>query len=462
MKNGMTASERRAAFSLAAIYAFRMLGLFMILPVMALYAENLGSPDPVLIGLAIGIYGLTQAMLAIPYGLWSDRLGRKPVIAFGLLVFAVGSVVAALADTITGVIIGRALQGAGAVAAAVMALAADLTREEHRTRTMAIIGMTIGLSFAASLGLGPLLERWIGVPGIFWLTSVLALAGIAVLYLLVPNTVAGHGRRDTAAVPGYFREVLRNRQLLRLDAGVFVLHCMLTATFVAVPFALRDFAGLDSARHGYLYLPVLLLSLIAMFPLVIVAETRRRLRETLLVMIAVLAAAQILLWSGHGSLIGIAAALLLFFVAFNVLEALLPSLLAKFAPADRKGTAMGVFSAAQFLGAFTGGVLGGWLYGEFGFVGVFSGSLILASAWFLWARGMEPVRYLSSYMIFVGESAPAEIGDKTRALLEVPGVAEAIIVGEEGVAYLKVDNRTVDKDRIAALAQSWQAEVAGS
>ncbi|MDX9740025.1 MAG: MFS transporter [Gammaproteobacteria bacterium] len=458
----MTASERRAAFSLAAIYAFRMLGLFMILPVMALYAETLDSPDPLLIGLAIGIYGLTQALLAIPYGLWSDRLGRKPVIAFGLLVFAIGSVVAAMADTITGVIIGRALQGAGAVAAAVMALASDLTREEHRTRTMAIIGMTIGLSFAASLGLGPILERWIGVPGIFWLTSVLALAGIAVLYLLVPDTSAGRGKRDTGAVPGYFREVLRNRQLLRLDAGVFVLHCMLTATFVAVPFALRDYAGLDSVRHGYLYLPVLLLSLLAMFPLVIVAETRRRLRETLLMMIVALAVAQLLLWSGYGSTIGIAAALLVFFVAFNVLEALLPSLLTKFAPADKKGTAMGMFSAAQFLGAFTGGVFGGWLYGRFGFAGVFGGSLILASAWFLWARGMEPVRYLSSYMIFVGESTSAEIARKTRELLELPGVAEAVIVGEEGVAYLKVDNRTVDRDQIAALAQSWQIEAAGA
>jgi predicted MFS family arabinose efflux permease len=457
MKNGMNASERRAAFSLAAIYAFRMLGLFMILPVMALYAETLGNPDPLLIGLAIGAYGLTQALLAIPYGLWSDRLGRKPVIAFGLLVFAIGSVVAAMADTITGVIIGRALQGAGAVAAAVMALAADLTREEHRTRTMAIIGMTIGLSFAASLALGPLLERWIGVPGIFWLTAVLALLGIAVLYLLVPDARASRGRRDTGAVPGYFSEVLRDPELLRLDAGVFILHCMLTATFVAVPFALRDFAGLDPARHGYLYLPVLLVSLVAMFPLVVVAEVRRRLRETFLMMILIIAVAQIVLWTGHGSLVGIAAALLLFFVAFNVLEALLPSLLAKVAPADRKGTAMGVFSASQFLGAFAGGVLGGVLYGWMGFAGVFGGSLILAVVWLLWARGMAPVRYLSSYMIFVGESTPDEVARKTRELLEIPGVAEAVVVGEEGVAYLKVDSRTVDKERIAALAESWRA-----
>lgn len=456
----MTASERRAAFSLAAIYAFRMLGLFMILPVMALYAQTLGSPDPVLIGLAIGVYGLTQAVLSIPYGAWSDRLGRKPVIAFGLLVFAVGSVVAALADTITGVIVGRALQGAGAVAAAVMALAADLTREEHRTRTMAIIGMTIGLSFAASLAAGPLLERWIGVPGIFWLTAVLALAGIAVLYLLVPDVPASRSRRDTGAVPGYFGDVLRDRELLRIDGGVFVLHCMLTATFVAVPFALRDHAGLDAAQHGYLYLPVLLLALATMFPLVVLAEVRRRLREILLVMILALVAAQGLLWLGYDSIYGIALALLVFFIAFNVLEALLPSLLAKFAPADKKGTAMGMFSTAQFLGAFTGGVLGGWLYGRLGFAGVFGGSLILASAWFLWARGMAPVRYLASHMIFVGESTPEEIERKTRELLELPGVAEAVIVGEEGVAYLKVDNRTVDRDRIAALARHWQADAA--
>lgn len=456
----MSADERRAAFSLAAIFSFRMLGLFMILPVMALYAHTLGEIDPVLIGLAIGIYGLTQALLAIPYGMMSDRFGRKPVIAFGLLVFALGSVVAAMADTVTGIIIGRALQGGGAIAAAVMAFAADLTREEHRTRAMAIIGMTIGLSFAASMAIGPLLDRWIGVPGIFWLTAALAVAGIAILYLLVPNAPAGRARRDTGAMPADFRTVLRDPQLLRLDAGVFVLHCALTATFVALPFALRDHAGLDAARHGYLYLPVLLLSLVAMVPLVIVAEKRRRLKTVFLAAIATLGAAELVLLWLYGSVAGIAVALLLFFLAFNVLEALLPSLLVKFTPADKKGTAMGVFSSAQFVGAFAGGVFGGWLYGRFGMSGVFGGVLILVSAWLLWARTMAAPRYLASYMIYVGEFTDEQSPERARELLAVPGVAEAVVVGDEGVAYLKVDNRTVDRARIEALAQRWRAQTA--
>lgn len=453
----MAAGERRAALSLAAIFSFRMLGLFMILPVMALYAEELGEPDPVLIGLAIGIYGLTQALLAIPYGMASDRFGRKPVIAFGLLVFAGGSVIAATADTLTGVIIGRALQGGGAVAAAVMALAADLTREEHRTRAMAIIGMTIGLSFALSLALGPVLNAWIGVPGIFWLTAVLAFAGIGILYLFVP-AAPGRPHRDTGAVPRFFGEVLRDRELLRLDGGVFVLHCVLTASFVALPFALRDHAGLEAASHGRLYLPVLLASLVLMFPLVVIAEKRRRLKEVLLGAIAAIALAEAALLWLHGSAFGIAAALLLFFIAFNVLEATLPSLLAKFAPADRKGTAMGVFSASQFLGAFSGGLVGGWLYGLFGMTGVFGFGLIMACVWFLWARTMAPPRYLSSYMIYVGESDPAEGERRVRELLSLPGVAEAVVVEDEGVAYLKVDGKLVDRGRLDDLAKRWRAE----
>lgn len=456
----MSAGERRTAFSLAAIFSFRMLGLFMILPVMALHAQHLGEADPLLIGLAIGIYGLTQALLAIPYGMLSDRLGRKPVIAFGLLVFAAGSVIAATAETMNGIILGRALQGSGAIAAAVMALAADLTREEYRTRAMAIIGMTIGLSFALSLALGPLLNQWVGVPGIFWLTAVLALAGIAILYLFVPDAPR-RPHRDTGAVVGCFGEVLRDRQLLRLDAGVFVLHCVLTATFVVLPFALRDHAGLDAARHGYFYLPVLLVSLVAMFPLVVLAEKRRRLKEVLLACVALIALAELSLLGWHGSLTAIAAALLLFFVAFNVLEALLPSLLAKFAPADKKGTAMGVFSTAQFLGAFSGGLLGGLLYDFQGMAGVFGGALILASLWFLWARTMTHPPYLSSYMIYVGESDAGRNAERTRALLALPGVAEAVIVADEGVAYLKVDNKVVERERIDALARQWRTE-AGS
>jgi predicted MFS family arabinose efflux permease len=452
----MSPEERRAAFSLASIFSFRMLGLFMILPVFALYAETLGDINPVLIGLAIGIYGLTQALLAIPYGLWSDRIGRKPVIAIGLGVFALGSVVAATADTITGIIAGRALQGSGAIAAAVMALAADLTREQHRTRAMAMIGMSIGLSFALALALGPVLNHWIGVPGIFWLTAALALVGIGMLYLVVPDPGRIRPHRDTGAVPGFFADVLRDPQLLRLDAGVFVLHCVLTASFIALPFALRDFAGLDAARHGLVYLPVLLASLVLMMPLVIVAEKHRRLKEVFLAAILILAAAEAGLILLSASLAGIVLMLLLFFIAFNVLEALLPSLLAKFAPADHKGTAMGVFSSCQFLGAFAGGIAGGAMYGGFGLSGTFGFCLFCLLGWALWARTMAPPPYLSSYMISMENFDASEAGARERELLTVPGVAEAVIVVDEAVAYLKVDSRTVDYDRIESVVGAWR------
>lgn len=453
----MSAQERRAAFSLASIFSFRMLGLFMILPVFALYAETLGDIEPVLIGLAIGIYGLTQALLAIPYGRWSDRIGRKPVIAFGLIVFALGSVVAATADTITGIIIGRALQGAGAIAAAVMAFTADLTREQYRTRAMALIGMSIGLSFALALALGPLLNQWIGVPGIFWLTALLAVIGIAILYLVVPEAPRLRSHRDTGAVPGYFGDVLRDPQLQRLNLGVFVLHCVLTASFVALPFALRDHAGLDAGHHGWVYLPVLLASLVLMMPLVIVAEKRRRLKEVFLVAILLIAVAELGLIFLSASLAGIILMLLLFFIAFNVLEALLPSLLAKFAPADKKGTAMGVFSSSQFLGAFAGGVAGGWMFGQFGLVGTFGFCLFCLLVWLLWARSMATPPYLSSYMISMEDFDGSRLAERERELRAVPGVAEAVIVVEDAVAYLKVDSRTVDYKQIESMVGQWRS-----
>ncbi len=461
-RQAITPQERRAAFSLAGIFCFRMLGLFMILPVFALYAETLGEIEPVLIGLAIGIYGLTQSLLAIPFGLWSDRIGRKPVIATGLVIFALGSVVAATADTITGIIVGRALQGAGAIAAAVMALAADLTREQHRSRAMAIIGMSIGLSFALALALGPVLNHWIGVPGIFWLTAVLALSGIAILYLAVPEPARTRPHRDTGTVPGYFGDVLRNPQLLRLDAGVFLLHCVLTASFVALPFALRDFAGLETARHSLVYLPVLLVSLALMVPLVVIAEKHRRLKEVFLTAILMLAAAEAGLIFLSASVAGIVLMLLLFFIAFNVLEALLPSLLAKFAPADRKGTAMGAFSSCQFLGAFVGGIAGGAMYGAFGLSGTFGFCLLCLLGWALMARSMAPPPYLSSYMIPMEDFDIAETAARERALLEMPGVAEAVVVAEDAVAYLKVDSRTVDYDRIESLVGTWRTEFQAS
>ncbi len=445
----MTPVERRAAASLASIYALRMLGLFMILPVFALYAEHLAGVTPTLVGVALGIYGLTQAVLQIPFGMVSDRIGRKPVITAGLLIFALGSVVAAMSGTIQGVIIGRALQGAGAVAAVVLALAADLTREEHRLKVMAGIGISIGISFSVALVAGPMLEHWIGVPGIFWLTAVMALGGIGVLQLWVPRPTHLHLHRDTEAVPEQFREVLSNGQLLRLDFGIFALHMALTAIFVVVPHILRDSVGMPVNHHWHIYLPVMLVAFVAMVPFIIIAEKKRRMKQVLSGAILGLGLSMIGMWLSHDNIIGIVLALLLFFTTFNLLEATLPSLIAKTAPAWSKGTAMGVYSSSQFLGAFAGGFMGGWLNGRFGITGVFLFSALVAGVWFWLAVTMREPRYLSSYLINVGAIDTARAEQLTRELLAEQGVEEAVVLADDGVAYLKVDPERIDAAALA-------------
>lgn len=448
----MSPTEIRAAFSLAGIYSLRMLGLFMILPVFALYAEHLEGFTPALAGLAIGIYGMTQALLQIPFGLLSDRLGRKRVIVAGLLLFALGSVVAALADSMWGVILGRAIQGAGAIAAAVMALTADLTREEHRVKAMAVIGMSIGLSFAVAMVAGPLLNTWIGVPGIFWLTAGLALGGIAVLLWVVPAPGLSRVHRDAQPVPAQFAEVLRDLELLRLDLGILVLHMILTATFVVLPLVLRDELGLAGAEHWKLYLPVMLGSMLAVLPFIFVAERKRRLKPVFLAAIALLGLAELGLY-GLGNGLGLLALwVFLFFLAFNLLEASLPSLVAKIAPPDSKGTAMGFYSSSQFLGAFLGGLLGGWVHARFGLQGVFLFCGLAAGGWLLLALGMKNPRYLSTHMLPILPCDAQEAQRLAGRLTAVRGVAEAVVPAGEPVAYLKVDRHALDEAALEAFA----------
>ena len=446
--DGMTSTERKSVYSLAGIYALRMMGLFMILPVFALYAERLEGNTPALVGVAIGVYGLTQALLQIPFGMLSDRLGRKKIITFGLLIFAAGSVVAATADSIYGVIFGRALQGSGAIAAAIMALTADLTREENRLSAMAIIGISIGLSFMVSLVAGPVLNQWIGVDGIFWLTGVLALCAILVLLFIVPNPVQSTFHRDAMTAPQQLKKVVTDKQLLRLNFGVLVLHMMLTATFVVLPLALRDVAKLATADHWLVYLPVMGLSMLTMIPFVILAEGKRRMKEVFGAAVMTLAVAEVVLVFMYQSVAGIVFSLFLFFVAFNVLEATLPSLVAKMVSPDRKGTAMGVFSSSQFLGAFFGGTLGGTLHGAFGIEAVFGLCAVLATVWFMVASTMQSPRYLSSYLVKVGDVDEKRAKRLVVELTGITGVAEAIVIVEDGIAYLKVDLKALDREAL--------------
>lgn len=379
----MTALERRAVAALAGIYSTRLLGLFLILPVFALYAEGLAGYTPQLMGFAIGVYGLTQAFLQLPFGVASDRFGRKPVIAFGLVLFAAGSIVAALAQSIHGVVLGRALQGAGAVSAAVTATVADLTRETQRTKAMAAVGITVGASFLIAIPLGSALNALIGVPGIFWLTAGLAAASLAILWLAVPDPA--HPRASARPVLPQLLAVMREPRLLRLNAGIFVLHAVLTAMFVVFPGALVERGGLPANEHAALYFPLIVASAIPLFPVISWSQRHGKQPQVFAGAVFLLTLALTALSLEHDSLVALAAGLFVFLLAFNVLEASLPSLVSKLAPAPAKGMAIGVYSTFQFLGAFIGGDRGGWLYQHYGSAAVFAAAAALGGLWLLLA-----------------------------------------------------------------------------
>jgi len=381
----MSPEEKRAGLSLAAIFALRMLGLFLILPVFAVYAGTLsGGGDALRVGLAIGAYGLTQAFLQIAYGSASDRFGRKPVIVFGLVLFAIGSFVAAAAQSIEGVIAGRVLQGAGAISAAVTALAADLTREQHRTKVMAMIGSSIGLVFALSMVGAPLLYSAIGMPGIFVLTGLLSLTAIVVVLRVVPAAPA----LPAAPPAARFREVLVHPQLLRLNFGVFALHLVQTAMWVVVPTALVQAGGLPVGEHWKVYLPAVLASFAVMVPAIIAAERHGRMKLVFAAAIALLIAVQAGFALAGNGLLSLAIWLALFFVAFNVLEATQPSLISRIAPPHAKGAALGVYNTTQSFGLFLGGALGGALAQFAGPTAVWLASAGLGAIWLLLALGM--------------------------------------------------------------------------
>jgi predicted MFS family arabinose efflux permease len=385
--NKMTPLELRASIGLSGIFGLRLLGMFVILPVFAIYAEGLpGGNDLTLVGIAIGAYGLTQAVLQIPFGWWSDRIGRKPVVYIGLVIFAIGSFVAALAPNIYIVILGRVLQGAGAISAAVMAMAADMTRDSQRAKAMAMIGSTIGASFALSLIASPWLDRVIGVPGIFVLTGVLALAGMVVMWRFIPDPPSmppapGRGLKD-------FWNVLLDPQLARLNWGVFALHAVLMALFIVVPFSLRD-AGLPVAEHWKVYLPVMLGSFVLMLPPIMQAGKPELLRRWFVIAVALLLAGHLALPWLSGNLWLLSLFLLVFFVPFNVLEAMLPTLTTRLAPAHAKGTAIGLYSTIQFFGTFVGAAAGGVLYKYSGAAGVVVLDAVLLAIWLILAFGMR-------------------------------------------------------------------------
>ena len=445
----MLPTENKAAFSLALVYALRMLGLFMILPVFSLHAHDYSGATPMLIGLAIGVYGLTQGLFQLPFGYLSDRIGRKKVIVAGLLIFCVGSLVAAEAQTITQVIAGRALQGLGAIAAAVMALAADLTREEVRIRIMAIIGMSIGASFMISMVVGPIIAAEFGLRILFWMTAGLAILGILVIIFITPQPPRQSFHRDAQLSLPDVGRIVGDRELLKLDFGVFVLHLVLAATFVVFPLVLQQSLQVAEELHWRTYLPVFALSILFLPPMIIVAEKLRKVRGVFLLAIAMLMAAEIGLALSN-SYVGAFAMLVLFFGAFNFLEAMLPANVARLAPADMKGTAMGLFSSAQFLGAFCGGLVGGMLLATGDYANTFAWLAGILGLWFVLALTMKAPAYLKSRIVSLQALEQTEIDNFMERAMGISGVKEVSVYEADRVAYLKVD-KSYDEAGLQAL-----------
>ncbi len=444
----LTALERRAAISLALVFAFRMLGLFMLIPVFAIYGKDLVGFSPVWIGLAIGAYGLTQAVLQIPMGWLSDRIGRLPVMLLGLTLFAVGSVVAALAESVYGVTLGRILQGMGAISGAVLALAADVTREEQRPKVMAVIGATIGLSLAVSMIAGPALAAVGGLSAIFWFTAALALTGIVIVLTLVPKTQQQAIDSEALARPGFIWQLFCHPQLRLLNLGVLMLHLLLTAIFVVIPAQLLA-DGLAAPQHWQVYLPVFVAAFVLMVPLMILSMRRQQEKGYFLFAIGLLVVSLLLMISGE--LWPLAIALLVFFTGFNYLEASMPALVSRIAPAGQKGTAMGIYASLQFFGAFLGGVLGGSISGQFGVSSLFALAGGIGLIWlFLATRMQVPQRAQRlSYKVSGVDDAAAKT--LVRQLSSLSGVLEATVVVNEQRCYLKVSSAGFDPQQVEAL-----------
>ncbi|SFT98400.1 Predicted arabinose efflux permease, MFS family [Pseudoalteromonas sp. DSM 26666] len=449
--SSLNSREKRAAVSLASVFAFRMLGLFMLMPVLAIYGQELEGFSPIWIGFAIGAYGLSQAVLQIPMGRLSDKIGRKKVIVGGLALFALGSVIAALAESIQMVTVGRALQGMGAIASALLAFASDLSRDEQRPKVMAVIGMSIGMSFAFAMLLGPIVAASWGIAGVFWLTAILAVCGIFIVTMLVPSAINKAPKGDTLASFSDIKKLIKHPQLARLNAGVLLLHLTLTTIFVVLPSQLiKD--GLVAENHWQLYIPVLFLAFFLMVPVMIVAIKKEKEKQAFIgsVMVLIVSMLSMSMWAN--SVVGIAVCMLLYFVAFNFLEATMPALVSRIAPASQKGSAMGGYSSSQFLGAFLGGMLGGYVAQTTSTQAVFAAAALVGVIWLIiaWKMQVPPKSKVISLMTQLDSEEQAQT--LASQLVALPGVIEATVVRDESRSYLKINDKEFDLDQARRVA----------
>ena len=438
----MTNTEKRAVISLSSIMGLRMIGLFMVLPVFTLYAEQLKGATPTLIGLSLGIYGLTQAFFQMPFGSLSDRWGRKPLIILGLLLFTVGSFLCAMTHSITLMIVGRALQGSGAIGSTTLAMLADLTREEQRTKSMAIAGISIGFSFSLAMLLGPLLTTWFPIPHLFYLAMGCSLFAILILYRFVPSPTIKRSSSDTKTGWQSFLKILTHPELAKLNSGIFILHALFTASFIVIPMSISRNTGYGAHEQWLIYLPTLLASFVITLIIVGIAERKQKLKFLFLTSISLLTASELFFWLAPQSLWLIVVSLGLFFTGFSSLEAFLPSFISRIAPLGKKGSALGIFSSAQFLGIFVGGVFGGWLYGKFSFDGVYAFCTLLSCFWLILAFFMQPPQHVTTQVWrFPHNSIDWNL--LAEKLHVIPGMLEVTFIVEDSIVYLKMERGTL-------------------
>lgn len=440
----MKQSWLNTVFPIAALFSFRMLGLFMLIPIFTVYATHLSGATPTLIGIALGGYGLSQGLLQMPFGMLSDRFGRKPVLTFGLILFACGSLLGAYTTSIYGMIIARSLQGTGAIGSVLIALLADLTPDEQRTKAMAVIGATIGLSFTLAMVISPAISSYFGLAGIFYLTTFLAVLGLILLHAVIPNPVNEPFHLDSETNPALFKRVFCNRHLQRLNIGIFCQHFILTGTFFAIPMVLQQHIKSGHlSQQWHFYLPLMVASFIVMVPLLIFAEKKQQIKAVFLGAVTTTLLCQFILAFSYLHWLAICIFMFAYFVAFNLLEANLPSLVSRQASADSKGTAMGIYSSSQFLGIFVGGAMAGVIYQFADSKGVFITNSLMALFWFIISFHMQPNVY--QITLILPYNPTKKIDNLIQKLRALPGVYDAVIADEEKTIYLRV-NKTQYKE----------------
>lgn len=466
----LMSKEYKAVLVLALVMAVRMLGLFLILPVFSLHAVEYAHANIQWIGLALGVYGLTQAILQTPLGLLSDKIGRKPVMAMGLGFFVLGSIVAAVSHSIYGIVLGRALQGAGAIGSTILALIADITSEENRSKAMGIIGLFIGLSFAVAMIISPLLNAWAGLAGIFWFSAALALFAECLVWKWAPKPSAPVAQKP-GQWPQNLKRVLQDANLLRLDAGIFSLHAILTAFFIVVPGILERRLHLTAVQQALGYLITLSAAFVLMLPFLIFAEKKQRLKPVFLTAIGFLGGIQLLLSLLPISLFSTLPLLLLFFTAFTLLEAVLPSWISKVAPAHCKGVAMGIYSSSQFLGIFCGGLAGGWLYSHYGASGILWAGTLASLVWLVTSRGLTPPFSTAPTEIYpLSEFLEPNQEKLVEKLYGIAGIIQVTIMEPEAAVYIKIDlkithglqlRQSLENSKLIAISLPQKEELAG-